>query len=1855
MPEFEDAREDLNKTRADRDEAAQQAAVAREQNKRAARKQSQFERSADPQNPADIEKLNELKQQATEAAADFTGKQEKLNELRADAKIKLGQFEAFTDPTKAIENFKDQTPILLMPVRLETRFKRVKPVGSIESTQLWVRIYPDDCWIDTFDPTLTESELLNGKLYWVGIWKAGGFEDQQRAAWADLVNSHGSGRAAWIIANYAPINSGAIPTKALATDIVLVIATENPPTAIEEPAVLNFWRDTWLADGDTTQTLPALETIVGADRAKEIVEQYQPANFGELPQIGFTKDDVNVTVAIAVFPTVETKQQAWSAAPRIDILPERFVFIGYEGKKATVVKVGNQIPSPLIAGPDPTAPESEQLKHDAQGKVSIPEEMKWMTDFDCAIEVGMGMKIDLNASQTINGFDRVLVVGIRVGSNEERGRTELENLLRHHSHTRKGFAVVPQGTPTNNTEAVGSGLGRLDEPDESFDDLKDALITPEIDWLAKSDGQWIAEYLGVDPMLFSNVHEADSTDQLTQRAMNIALWPATFGYWMEGIMAPVFTPVGIEHTRDFFNRYVVGSGAIPAIRIGTQPYGILPATSISKMDWLTAADDNHMGVHLPSTPFHRFLRQLYAILISVHSDWAANMGDVSFVGKEDDPHKLLLDIVGLHPGSVEWSQRYAESLKTVFNRLNLKGFGGKIQSLLLALQYSAARQLLIKFGHPVSPRATPPILEKIFLGKHYELKGGVIDDQPLSDTALIRTYTETDQNYIQWLIDAAKTSLDDLYQQDGFKDDKPPLSLLYILLRHALQLGYDDTGIRVREAAGILDAAAAARARVDNPFLHITEMAMANESRYQALFAVEPAVSGNLPLHKFIAAQLQIPAFASYLKDQLAALEKLKMQTTGRLERAFANHLDCCSYRLDAWLLGIVNYQLQMMREIPSKQGGPVRRGIYLGGYAWLEDLRPENKIFTSVNLEDPDLIAKFGDPAEPPLMRDATNEGYVHAPSLNHAVAAAVLRNGFISNASDENRKTMAVNLTSERVRTAVGLLEGIRAGQGLADLLGYQFERGLHDRHNLAEVDQFIFKLRKAFPLRADHLDNTKTPEGVPIETIEARNVIDGLALLEQMKTPGNDKYPFGKTTLPDVSELTAQQLSAINLEANRLVEAHDAVADLALSEGVYQAVLGNYDRVASTYDAYARGNFPPEPDIIRTPMNGIGITHRVALHLNPDAVAPAQPTPRSLATPEINEWLDEVLPPPGSVGCVVSFRRALTGADEQEEVTLDQLGLKHVDLVALIRDGNIQTMSELDDRIVSQAIDTMGPRPDHPITIEYRKTENAPFPVFELIPLVRNVRRLITRSRPLKSTDLTLANEATSAQDSDPIFDAQRLQDVVGQMEPLRDDVLGLQSDLEQLLADLTLNQDDIVAQVDQHVDKLVALLKRAATFGVAQAGWGFAYDFRRRVFAAILGQAADLVTRWQVKLDEFNARLNDEALLPLTATDEERFNLLLQAESAISTTPTSPLPVVPADLRNDLINIKLVDFNAKRQQFIDVQDTSATTLTALLTHVETVFLPVTDFDSVAYTLSGHEDEIVHFTEDAVSVLKVIAAELNRRLTESDPLLNPPTPPAAAEKVRLLEQAAQILLGRDCRIFPQFPLGSTQGAEFENALNLSRSGVLFQHLTNPPDPDSAEDFPVDTWLYGVARVREKMHAFEQVIMFAGSLGQPEPELEALQLPFLANDRWLGLEFPSTQPLDQDRLLYTAAHLAGVFDKTKAQCGMLLDEWSEIIPGTKVDTGIAMHYDRPNCEAPQAMLLAMPSKFTGHWEWDDLVNTLNETLDFAKRRAIEPRQIDRTAYGPFLPATIMASQVHQLTIAANLAINNRVGKAMK
>jgi hypothetical protein len=139
------------------------------------------------------------------------------------------------------------------------------------------------------------------------------------------------------------------------------------------------------------------------------------------------------------------------------------------------------------------------------------------------------------------------------------------------------------------------------------------------------------------------------------------------------------------------------------------------------------------------------------------------------------------------------------------------------------------------------------------------------------------------------------------------------------------------------------------------------------------------------------------------------------------------------------------------------------------------------------------------------------------------------------------------------------------------------------------------------------------------------------------------------------------------------------------------------------------------------------------------------------------------------------------------------------------------------------------------------------------------------------------------------------------------------------------------------------------------------------------------------------------------------------------------------------------------------------------------------------------------------------------------------------------------------------------------------------------------------------------------------------------------------MALEYPpeSKGLLEKELLLYTACY-ATAFDGNDSQCGLLLDEWTEVIPSQTQTTGIAFQFDKPNAEPPQSILLATSPRFSGRWDWSDLVATLHETLDMARLRAVEPQQLDREPISVFLPATILATTWRPITIAADLSMVN-------
>ena len=221
----------------------------------------------------------------------------------------------------------------------------------------------------------------------------------------------------------------------------------------------------------------------------------------------------------------------------------------------------------------------------------------------------------------------------------------------------------------------------------------------------------------------------------------------------------------------------------------------------------------------------------------------------------------------------------------------------------------------------------------------------------------------------------------------------------------------------------------------------------------------------------------------------------------------------------------------------------------------------------------------------------------------------------------------------------------------------------------------------------------------------------------------------------------------------------------------------------------------------------------------------------------------------------------------------------------------------------------------------------------------------------------------------------------------------------------------------------------------------------------------------------------------------------------------------------------------------------------------------------------------------------------------------------------------------MGDDVKLIPEFSINAAAGAELANAYAANSDGSLTRYLV-----DEIEcEFPADDWLHGVARVREKMRAWEQAAALAGTLGGLEPDIAPIQLPYRPGEGWLALEFDPAKPPDGERLLYTAHYPAGYvngFDPAAATCGLLLDEWTEVVPARNETAGLSFHYDRPGSEPPQSWLLVTPAQMQGHWTWNDLLGALHETLDLAQLRAVEPAHVDTRAYARFLPATTAPSR---------------------
>jgi predicted nucleic acid-binding Zn-ribbon protein len=1622
-------------------------------------------------------------------------------------------------PRELLTHFDDNIPFLMMPVRIETRF-----IATREHTELWLRIYPDDIAVHTHEETLTGEEVTEGVKYWTALFDAeknGGAEkeDLKKTAWGNMVTLFGPQRSAWV------------------------------------------------------------------------ASQTQPPNWHHL-------DELN-DVSELHFPEHDlTKTAAWSRAPRTRVLPDRFVVMLYEGNTKKEI-VGNPIPDELFVGPDPMEVEDAFLTKEE--KLVFGEAFDWTSNFDKAVQYGMGFKIPLNATQAVNGFDKILVLGLNLSTDENKSKAQLEELINNHHYSPKGFSLIKQGAPTNNTEADGSGYTKNDPFNEIsyFVETQEPMCFPGDD--CDCDGKNLADALGIDYVPLEHIHNCDTTDYTEAVAMNAALYPSTLGFYFGSMLSPALAEEDQDKLRDFFVQYVTGRGPLPALRVGNQPYGVLLTSDFSNWQWQKR--EEFLG-----TPF---LNKLYTLLSHYQSLYESILSQLMYVGKPgEDPSKVLMDILGLQSGSASFYQRVGYSTDYLKNLDDFQ-YNGKYAADI-SKTFDSKNDLLTLFntwGNSMMDDKgvlqVPQQFRLIF--QHYQTlldAANLVDNVPLSEKDGIHYYNEAEKkNYLNWLKEA--NTIAALEKQDFGAGIKAPSALLYMQLRRALVLQIHDATLRWFRKKDI---------RLNQTIKPVNFHNIRPQGDLTKWEVMKAKVSVADPNHwqknKLISEYLlstgkreDEAAFLNKIKESLDYLSDIP---TARLERCFTEHLDSCTYRLDAWQTALFNTRLRKHRQLnpeishvspehkhdgtPHTHGAPAhgpaggdapegggpgdlehggehhdddqgteerKTGIYLASFGWLENVKPASRRQVVTDTVPAKLVPKNN----APLFEYIDNGGFVHAPSLNQASAAAVLRSGYMSHATPASPDTMAVNLSSERVRRALFILQGIRNGQALEALLGYQFERGLHDRasanNSLMKLNLYIYNFRDAYPFNQHRVRQQGTNETT--EAIPANNVVNGVKLAEVTAV-----FPFGATGA--VVGASPTERLAIIQEKDRLADTLDAVKDLLLSESMYQVVQGNYERAAALVNALKDAQIPPDIDIINTSRgHQFTFTNRVTIHF--DNLDPNDPgnnpwtpipmTPRAKMEPGINQWLKGIIGPAEDLIFHVAHLDALGNEIASDDITIDKLQLQPIDIVYItgneLNTGETQnnkesktSTSELESRIAFYYRQLNALDDAIPVKIEFLKPDNMPGkkPLGKLLPLLRHLKSLIADSRPLHAQDYEPHSKTSLADKNNPKgYDAVQL---LNRITPIHQAYQLLLTELNNTPVQTQVEDENGVVTVFNDLkDAVTALIEKKLSFSDV-------------VFTLGNTEAAQLQS---VLMRIAVYGLPDSFPQVSAALDDATKTILLDQAKSVS----------------------------RRMTLADTQTTALLAAAAPLTMLE-----------------GKIDKLI--------------------------------------------EAGKTVLSEVFNILPLFA--------FNNEADIQQSNTdrtqLFKHATDT----LKMVFVADEWMQNAAHVRPKLARWDYIRTLQEMFDATTPlTLDPVQLPYRAKDSWLAVAFPDKDPDDPTQPFNIAHDTLSVCIQGKAaflpgskQAGILIDDWTEEIPTKQEVTGISFNYNQPNAAPPQALLLAVTPRETGSWDWDKLVGILNDTLKRAKLRAVEPQLLDKVnkpELGVLLPALLASFNEYDLDVSLDYRLN--------
>lgn len=1041
-------------------------------------------------------------------------------------------------------------------------------------------------------------------------------------------------------------------------DQVHVDADTPQPGRSEYRFAVEFWRQ-WYMSSDATTRQAAWTRFfsqVGERRAGYLARLLKPQRSGKQ----------------LTFPKFEDRDRHRPAKPRL--LPRRWIALGYLHGRRIFQESSNPIAKGLRVGPDPKA----GVWSSEDSGLEIDDGLAWMVDYQRAIGAGMAITVRLtgDAAAALDKVSRLLVVGIDTDYDE----TDLEQLLDVHSRT-GGFGFVRQGTATNNLELNPSGWSN--RPPTGDEDMDRELAESR-----KADGNSaeLGSALGfADLSVLKRAQNGRDLERHRSRSAVAALFESVLGAFLRQLLdvgtANGLSTKAVNDARRWCIKNVTGGAPLPTIRIGPQPYGILPV------------------MRSRSVPGSAVAGTVESVLSEVVDEWRVAASGLATLNPNDT------DVAGGQAhveniGRVLAAQPHPARLFTRkldnYDELNV------IEKLFTPQAYYAAA--LAGMDPDINQNIESPQLEMAFfygilINNIYP--GITLQSNTNHDvTDQISLWEEVSEQTEEYLRSTGKpveaNEAVDLCDAvisvlTSYEERQRPLRSLGLPLFDG-RLGMDNTalvqGVFHRDAVewgdlGVVETPDAVQDGRATDYL--ADLKRRFDSRNGSSLGASslPAEFHDAEplLYQLLDSTLGLVPSGQRMELQVSkALNTLAAMEVDELEWLTRETIGLGTHRIDAWHTGLAAERLTDLRkDHPS--------GLNIGAYGWVTDLEPR---------------------ADRRL-----SQGFIHAPSMAHATTASILRAGWQSHGTADPSSAAAVDLRSDRIRTATWLLDGIRQGQDLGDLLGHRFERILHDTNG----DRFIRDVRE-WVLEAQNEANTDPDQPV-----------DGIILLDLWRDgalPG----------LPSVVRRALRSLAAT----------FDAVNDVGLFEAVHQLTLGNHERATAMLDTMTTGvSTPPELRGPRSTRQTTGVEHRVVVLMPRTGSVGGGWVPgvRDAVSPGVERWLADLLPPAASIG--FTSRESDGGF---QTLTLADLQLSALDAISLIGE---------DPNVPGQAIGTLVSALHHagrPVMIEPR---GGTVDLAEFAVLAIELRRSLARWRSATARDLCHADDqGTDAVD----FSAERI---------------------------------------------------------------------------------------------------------------------------------------------------------------------------------------------------------------------------------------------------------------------------------------------------------------------------------------------------------------------------------------------------------------------------------------------------------------------------------------------------------------